>query len=95
MIKYKDIKEIIGFYVTKDMEFLDYRNCNNMGLPAIAYIIKGGYGYISLVREGDYVSRIVLERYRNVSKDHIYNLDGIPLNAAKSLINKFYEDDDF
>lgn len=93
MIKYKDIKEIIGFYVNKDMEFLDYRNCNNMGTPSIAYLIKGGYGYISLVREGDYVSRIVLERYRRPPKECPRNLEGIPLNAAKSLINKFYEDD--
>ena len=95
MMRYKDIKEIISSYANKDIEFLDYRNCNNMGAPSIAYLIKGGYGYISLVREGDYVSRIVLERYRGLPKECTRNLEGIPLNTAKSLINKFYEDEDF
>lgn len=94
MMKYKTFTNIIESLNIKNIEqyrFIDNRNYNNMGCPGIGYRIKGG-GYISIIRNGDYISRIIFEGSLMAPNQDVYNPNGLPINIVFKILKFFYED---
>lgn len=86
MIKYK-IRNIVGKENIK-YEFLDYNNTSNIGIPGIGYSLEGG-GYIILIREGDIISRIIIENLRLAPNKDPYKKKGISRKILSKLLYTF------
>ena len=82
------IKCIIGRQNLK-YGFLDFINTSNNGSPGFGYAINGG-GYIILIREGDNISRIVIENLRLAPNQNQHNKNGIQKKLVLALLYAFY-----
>ena len=77
------IKCIIGRQNLK-YGFLDFINTSNSGSPGF------GGGYITLIREGDNISRIVIENLRLAPNQNQHNKNGIQKDLVLALLYAFY-----
>lgn len=88
-MRYTQIKRILGIVSSSKYEFLDFENTSNNGAYGIGYSINGG-GYITLIREGENIVRIVIERQKFAPNQDPYSPQGISSDAVINLITAFY-----